>query len=225
MGNIDIVEVFIFFVPFLFSLCFHEFAHGWVAQKKGDNTAELMGRVTMNPMAHIDWLGTVILPIAAIALHLPLFGWAKPVPVNPTNLKNRKNDLFWIAAAGPLSNILLFVVGLGVASAVYNTGLLQSLPQGQGDLYKKMLTMFLILNLFLAFFNMIPVHPLDGGKVLARFLSPSANRWLENNQQTLNMILIAMFVLGFFSYLSKPVFFVLQLGLMAVGVNPGEIVY
>jgi Zn-dependent protease len=103
----------LFYVPFLFALCFHEFAHGWIAKTRGDNTAELMGRLTLNPMAHADMIGTFALPIMAIVFSVPIFfGWAKPVPVNIRNLKNPRVDMFWIALAGPASNILLAVLGL-----------------------------------------------------------------------------------------------------------------
>ena len=102
------VPVMLLYIPFLFSLCFHEFAHGFVAKLRGDDTAEMMGRLTMNPLAHIDWIRTVAFPIIGMAGGIPwVFGWAKPVPVNPYRLKNPKKDMLWISAAGPLSNIML----------------------------------------------------------------------------------------------------------------------
>lgn len=192
-----------------------------MAKRKGDNTAEIMGRVSMNPMVHIDWLGTVILPISAIVFNMPLFGWAKPVPVNGRNLKKPKEDLFWIALAGPLSNVLLFVVGLVAASVFVHGGVLESVPRDQAMIYQRMIGMFLILNLFLAIFNMIPVYPLDGSKVLARFLSPQANQWLIENQATLNMVLIGLFIFGAFSILARPVYALAILGLQLVNVPPG----
>src|SRR4051794_23511378 len=99
-------KVAVLYVPFLFALTFHEYAHGWMAFKRGDNTALQMGRLTMNPIAHIDMIGTVILPLVSVWTGIPIFfGWAKPVPFNPRNLANPKLDTFWIALAGPLSNI------------------------------------------------------------------------------------------------------------------------
>src|ERR1019366_619208 len=99
------------FVPFLFALCFHEFAHGLVAKLRGDNTAERMGRLTLNPMAHADPIGTWILPISAIIFQSGLmFGWPKPVPVDSRNLKSPRKDMFWIALAGPGSNVFLALV-------------------------------------------------------------------------------------------------------------------
>ncbi len=115
----------LFFVPFLFALCFHEFAHGLVAKWRGDNTAERMGRLTLNPMAHADILGTFILPISSIVFGIPLFfGWAKPVPVDPRNLKNVRTDMFWIALAGPASNVLLAIVSAAILFFLVRTPLL-----------------------------------------------------------------------------------------------------
>ena len=205
------VRVGLFFVPFLFALCFHEFAHGYVAKLRGDNTAEIMGRLTMNPMAHLDWIGTVGLPILAIITGMPLFGWAKPVPVNPRNLKDPKNDMFWVALAGPLSNLLLFVLGLIVFAL-----LLHVFEVSASSPVWEMLKMFLYINLLLAFFNMLPLHPLDGGKVLERFIPFSWNRWLEDHQYHLNMVLLLLIMTGGFRYLAMPVFYFLNFSLNLV---------
>lgn len=206
MNNLDLMKILadlgIFFVPFLFALCFHEFAHGMVAKWRGDNTAKMMGRLTMNPFAHADPLGTFILPIAAIALKSPFFfGWAKPVPVNERNLKG-KNDMFWVALAGPASNLLLGLVGTVLLAFVYA----HFRGGAGGEAYVRLLETFLMINMFLAIFNLIPIHPLDGGKVLAPFLPASWNIWLENNQGTLNMgLLIFLMLAG--RVLAVPVYF------------------
>ncbi|OFZ31960.1 MAG: Zn-dependent protease [Bdellovibrionales bacterium RIFCSPHIGHO2_01_FULL_40_29] len=205
----DIVEIggklAIFFVPFLFALCFHEYAHGLVAKWRGDNTAEQLGRLTLNPMAHADIVGTFILPISAIVFGIPIFfGWAKPVPVNIRNLKNVRTDMFWIAIAGPLSNVLLALVGTVIMMLTVRLGLL-------GEFAKpvmSMLQMFVLVNLFLALFNLIPLHPLDGGKVLARFLPASVNLKLEQNEQMTSFILLGLMITGAFSVLRVPVFYV-----------------
>ncbi len=204
MSNINLVEIGykfgLYFVPFLFALCFHEYAHGWVARLKGDRTAEMMGRLTMNPASHIDILGTVLLPLTAIFTGLPFFGWAKPVPVNPRNLAHPKQDMFWIALAGPLSNVILALiatVALGVVLAYLPAlGGSKSLLAG--------IQIFIMINLYLAFFNMLPLHPLDGGKVLARFLPDEINRKLEDAQMYTGYILLALILLGGLAYLGMP---------------------
>ena len=205
----DIVEIggklAIFFVPFLFALCFHEFAHGLVAKWRGDDTAEQMGRLTLNPMAHADIVGTFILPISAIVFGIPLFfGWAKPVPVNTRNLKNIRTDMFWIALAGPLSNVFLAVVSTLVMMILVRYNLM-------GEFAKpimSLLQMFVLTNLFLAIFNILPLHPLDGGKVLARFLPASVNYKLEQNEQITSFILLGLMITGSLSILRAPVFYI-----------------
>jgi Zn-dependent protease len=206
-------RVLMFYVPFLFALCFHEFAHGWVARRKGDRTAEVMGRLTMNPMAHIDIVGTVVLPIMALAFQLPFFGWAKPVPVNERNLKKPKADMFWVALAGPLSNILLAFIATLALVFLDRVSPGVNLRQGAIELLKT----FLLTNLFLAVFNLIPLHPLDGGKVLARFLPDRLNASIEANQQMTMMILIGLMISGAFHYLAIPVYMLADVLFFAAG--------
>ncbi len=201
-----IIDVITFYIPFLFALCFHEYAHGWTAKKFGDNTADIMGRLTLNPMAHIDWVGTVVLPIMAILVPgVPLFGWAKPVPVNSRNLEKPRNGMFWIALAGPLSNVLLFIAGLLFLVVLVNQS--QFVPSMQMN---KMIYTFLALNLYLAFFNLLPIHPLDGGKVFARFLPLKWDLWLEKQQDTMQWILLLLVIFGGLRILALPVDWVLD---------------
>jgi Zn-dependent protease len=205
MGDMNFTEVGArvlgIFVPFLFALSFHEFAHGWVAKKKGDPTADSLGRLTMNPFAHADTLGTFILPLMGLLSGLAMFGWAKPVPVDERNLRDPKNDMFWIAAAGPLSNLLLAFIGCVLFTLVdkfYPADAVFS-----GETLGHFLFGFIFINMLLCLFNLIPLHPLDGGKILARFLPFSWNRFLEDNQHVLNIILIVAFVTGGFSFLAS----------------------
>jgi Zn-dependent protease len=194
----------IFFGPFLFALCFHEYAHGLVARWFGDRTAEQAGRLTMNPLAHADPIGTFAFPIISIVMGLPFsFGWAKPVPVDPRNLKNVRTDMFWIALAGPASNILLAVAATFIFAACVRLNILPSYSDG----IRTLLQTFIVLNLYLAVFNIIPIHPLDGGKVLARFLPASINYKLEQNQQLLSLVLMVLLFSGFVRFLSIPVYY------------------
>lgn len=192
-------KISLIFVPFLFSLCFHEFAHGLVAKWKGDRTAELQGRLTLNPMAHADPIGTWALPLIAIVFNAGFFfGWAKPVPVDTRNLRGRF-DMFWIAAAGPLSNVLLAVVaaiGLGFVAAYVHSS--------SGGMVIELVNSFIGINLFLAVFNLIPIHPLDGGKIVEPFLPNNWNTWLMENQMQLNMFLLLILILGG-GFLAMPV--------------------
>lgn len=192
----------IYFVPFLFSLSFHEYAHGWVAKLRGDNTASQMGRLTMNPISHIDPIGTLILPVLAILFNSPIFfGWAKPVPVNSRNLKNPRTDMFWVALAGPVSNIFLALIGSIILAVVA----VQLRTSAYFTTAVSLLKMFVGMNLFLAFFNIIPLNPLDGGKVIARFLPTSIAYKLEQNEHITSMILMFLILTGALRFLAFPV--------------------
>lgn len=198
--HLMITKVAAFFPIFLFSICFHEYAHGLMAKWKGDRTAELAGRLTLNPFAHGDLMGTVIFPIIGVLTGF-FFGWAIPVPINERNLKNPLKDLFWIALAGPLSNLFLALVMaliLGFADRFFAgasvLGSIKSLGQ-----------IFIFTNLSLAVFNALPIHPLDGGKIAARFLPHSTNRWLEENQLLLFIGLIVILQTPMVAIISAPI--------------------
>ncbi len=194
-------KVALIYIPLLFSLCFHEYAHGLVAKWKGDNTADTMGRLTLNPMAHADPIGTFLLPLSMLYMGGPIIGWGKPVPVDERNLKNARVDMFWVAAAGPLSNIFLAIIGAFLVAflSIYTPSLQYS------ESFQTFFVAFIRINLLLAIFNMIPVHPLDGGKVLARFLPESINEKLEANQHLSGIILMALMLTGMLSFLFRPI--------------------
>lgn len=192
-------KIFIFYIPLLFSLCVHEYSHAWVAKKLGDCFAEMQGRLTLNPLVHMDVVGTLILPMLALFTGLPVFGWAKPVPVDESALKEPVKDMFWIALAGPLSNFLMAALG-GLLIVFLYIDPTYSLSSSVGVI----LQTFIFINLLLGFFNLIPLHPLDGGKVLARFLKPKWSQFLEERQGYSSFLLILIFVMGGFHYLAYP---------------------
>lgn len=163
----DLNEVIPLFIILLISLSFHEAAHAWTADKLGDPTARQLGRITMNPIAHIDPIGTILFPLIAMLSNVPLLGWAKPVPVSFAHLKSPRRDFAIIAAAGPISNLILAVVVAVVFMVMGGVGAVASTSYGD-VLFKS-----LFLNVMLAVFNMIPVPPLDGGNVLMGVLPES----------------------------------------------------
>jgi len=164
----------------LFSLCVHEAAHAAMADARGDSTARFLGRVTLDPRSHADPLGTVILPLLSIVTGFSfLFGWARPVPFNPLNLKNRKLDPVWIALAGPGSNLVIalvcaLVMRLLVVMA-FNGLISEDLLRALAMVFNQLI----IVNVVLILFNMIPVPPLDGHYLLKYFLPPSAEEVFE----------------------------------------------
>ena len=153
------MEVLIILLPILiFSLCFHEFSHGYIAYKLGDHTAARNGRLTLNPLAHLD-------PIGSLMILFVGFGWAKPVPVNPVNFSNPRLDMMKVAFAGPASNLLLAFTGGLMMRLVNIFGLLQS------EMFIQTLYYFIFINISLAVFNMIPVAPLDGSQIFGNMIS------------------------------------------------------
>ena len=163
LPNIDFVQVFSLFLVLLFSLTVHEAAHAWTADRLGDPTARMLGRVSLNPAAHVDPIGTVVFPLVALLTNLPIIGWATPVPVSVARLGGHWRQKFMlIAAAGPISNLILATLAAVVLRIVNIEGLAGAL-----------LETAVRINVLLAVFNMVPVPPLDGGNVLAGLLRGS----------------------------------------------------
>jgi Zn-dependent protease len=168
------MEVFVYIVVFVFSVIIHEVSHGYIAYLRGDDTAKNLGRITLNPFAHLELFGSIILPAMLLFMKAPiLFGWAKPVPVNYANLKNPKIDSIIVSAAGPVSNMLLAVLsGLGIRSISYFV----TFSNGFGGAIETFLYVMLNVNLVLAIINLIPIPPLDGSKIVAYFLPKDVAR-------------------------------------------------
>lgn len=165
------------FVVFLFSLCFHEMAHAWAADKLGDPTARELGRLSLNPRVHIDPFGTLLLPLLAALTGATLIGWAVPVPVDTRRLRSPRRDHALIAAAGPASNLLLALLAALVLRASGGGRLVYALAGAEmGEALVKLLMLFVLLNLLLAVFNMVPVPPLDGSWILSSLLPGELSR-------------------------------------------------
>jgi len=147
---------------FFFAVIIHEYAHGWVAWKLGDSTARFMGRLTLNPIAHIDPIGTIFLPLILLVTHSPiLFGWAKPVPVDFFNLNNPKKDMVWVSIAGPAANIIFAII----------LSLILKIPLLTANYFVvTVMTTAIMANLVLAVFNLLPIPPLDGSRVVMGLL-------------------------------------------------------
>ena len=153
-------------IPLIFAITLHEAAHGYVARMHGDNTAYMMGRVTLNPAKHIDPIGTIVFPLISLVLGGIFFGWAKPVPVNFNNLRHPKRDMFWVAAAGPGSNIVQALVWGLVAKIIDSTGS----SSGVAEFWFAVSIAGISWNVVLAVFNLFPILPLDGGRIVTSLL-------------------------------------------------------
>jgi Zn-dependent protease len=198
----DVARIVIGFTVLLLSLSFHEAAHAWSADALGDPTARRLGRVSLNPVVHIDPIGTLLFPLIAMFTNLPLIGWAKPVPVNPSNLHGHwKRKYMMIAAAGPASNLVLAVIGaIGVRIIGFEGGTNPATSQ-----IFQFLLMMVVLNVLLAVFNMLPVPPLDGGNVLMGLLRGRASELFNTVRPFGMIILYALLISGILWQIVEPV--------------------
>lgn len=214
-----LLKLSIMLVPALLAITCHEVSHGYVANKLGDSTARLMGRLTLNPLKHLDIIGTLMVFIIGI-------GWAKPVPVNFNNLRSPKRDMIWVALAGPITNISLALLsalalrGLAAASKGFLAGTSLSIVL---EPILLMLAFSLYINLILAIFNLIPVPPLDGGRVATGLLPyRQAAAYSRIEPYGMIIIIVLVFFTNIFAYIILPV---LNFGVRLLAGPESEIVY
>ncbi len=204
--NAAIQNITIAILPLLFAITLHEAAHGWIANKCGDKTALMLGRVTLNPLKHIDLLGTLILPIVMLVLGGFIFGWAKPVPVAWQNLRHPRRDMALVAAAGPAANLLMAFAWACIAKGA----MLITLGHDQAwiEVTKRFLLAAadfgILINCVLLILNLIPIPPLDGSRVVSSLLPPGAAHTYEKIEPYGIWILLALIFLGVLNSILKP---------------------
>lgn len=188
-------------IPILFAITLHEVAHGWVARSCGDRTAEMLGRLSLNPIKHVDPVGTILVPALLYTFGGVLFGWAKPVPVAFHNLNKPKIDMVKVAIAGPAANILMGIGWALILKFTYEFGMAGSIG---GSWLIEMARIGIIINALLAAFNMIPIPPLDGGRVLRGLVNESIGQILDRIEPFGLIILVGLLVTGFLWVLVGP---------------------
>jgi Zn-dependent protease len=200
LAGLDFTEILLLMAVLVASLSFHEAAHAWAANQLGDPTARMLGRLSLNPAVHVDVIGTLVFPLVAIATGIPLIGWAKPVPVDFRHLRHPRRDFALVAAAGPASNLLLAVIGSLVYAAIGGQEAFFA-----GNVLAMVVRAFVLLNVLLAVFNMIPIPPLDGGNVLMGLLPATGAALVERVRPFGFLLLYALMLSGALSALLGPV--------------------
>lgn len=200
-------------VVLLFAISAHEAAHAWMSNHFGDDTARLLGRITLNPVAHIDPIGTLLIPIVGFVIgniggplaSIPLIGWGKPTPVNP--LRWRRKDLanVMVSGAGIMANMTIAICAFIILKVLFMTGWIVSIPESLREPVLLFLNFFLTMNISLAIFNLLPFPPLDGSKILETFLPASAQPMMEMLERFGFMILMVLMYMGVFSAIMRPV--------------------
>jgi Zn-dependent protease len=200
LPDLNVPYLVIGLLVLIFSLSVHEAAHAWSASRLGDDTAKRLGRVTLNPVVHVDPIGTLLLPAIAMVSGAPLIGWAKPTPVNTRNLRQPRRDHILVTAAGPMSNMLIAFV----AAAALRAG-------ASGDWLGLLVIEALTLNVLLAVFNMLPLPPLDGGQILMALLPPRVAARFGFLYEYGFLILLGLLVSGIlFSIIGPPYYLILS---------------
>ena len=225
LQHIDILDVVFQLIAFLFAISVHESAHAWMANLRGDPTARMLGRISLNPIRHIDLFGTLLLPAIAMLTHLPVLGWAKPTPVDPRNFKNPVLDDILTSVVGPISNFVVASIAVLVLILIKSSspmgeqivfGTLQGVTFADTNSLLvplcKLAFEFMIINIVLGVFNLIPVPPLDGSHVL-RHLLPTGMLKIYDTVGTYGLLLLVFLGGGLLSKLINP-FFALFIGVL-----------
>jgi Zn-dependent protease len=194
-------------IPLLFAITLHEVAHGWMARRFGDRTAELLGRLSLNPLKHVDPLGTVIVPLVMLAMGGFIFGWAKPVPVNARALRDPRRNMIPIAAAGPAANLLMAIAWVLLFRLV---DLPLRWPEGLSLFVREMCSKGLFFNTLLAVFNLLPIPPLDGARMLRGLVPETLGRRLDAIEPYGLIIVLALLALGILDQILGPLFLAVQ---------------
>ena len=213
MSSDIIPNLLIYMVVLLFAISAHEAAHAWMSNRFGDDTARLLGRITLNPTAHIDPIGTLLIPIVGFLLgsmggqgaRIPLIGWGKPTPVNPLRWRNKDLANVMVSIAGILANLIIAICAFTILKVMLITDAFRSIPPSVAEPVFLILERFLFMNVSLAIFNLLPFPPLDGGKILETFLPASAQPLLEMMEQFGFIILMILIYVGLFDLIMVPV--------------------
>jgi Zn-dependent protease len=195
-------KISIWAIPVLFAITLHEVAHGWMARYFGDRTAEMLGRLSLNPLRHIDPIGTVLVPGLLLAVGGPLFGWAKPVPVATSVLRNPRRAMVLVALAGPAANLFMAAVWCAVLGAIARVNGNETLD----GWIALMAQAGIVINVVLAVFNLLPIPPLDGGRVLTGLLPPRLGASLEKIEPVGLFIVLGLSTFGLFGWLFNPAY-------------------
>ncbi len=203
----DIQTILIYAIPVLFAITVHETAHGWVASILGDHSAKMMGRLTLNPIKHIDPVGTILVPTLLYFTSGFIFGWAKPVPVNFNALRSPKKDMLWVAIAGPASNFAMTILWLGLILIAINL---------ESQFLEDMAQVGIYINLLLAVLNLLPLPPLDGGRIVSSLLPGRLSYQYDQLEPYGLYILLGLLFLGIFQNVILPIVKIVQQFLFAI---------
>ena len=207
-------------LPVLLAITLHEVAHGWVADRLGDGAARLLGRLSLNPLRHVDPIGTLLVPGVLLAASGFVFGWARPVPVNPRNLRRPRRDMAWIALAGPLANLAMALAWVVVA----RLALVYHQPLGDAALFLVLMgAAGVLINTVLFVLNLLPLPPLDGGRVLTSLLPPAWARHVARVERFGILIVVVLLVTGALGYVLSPIMSLVIGSLSAAAGLPAEV--